>query len=255
MKINDFLKLLENYAPLQYSKIFCEKYGAYDNSGIIVDTKADITGVVFTLDLTKKAVDLAIEKGANLIVTHHPAIYKPISEISDFSNALLYATSNKIAIISMHLNLDSAEEGIDYYFAKNIGAKDFDIIYAILDGGYGRTFTLKNITLYEIAENIKNNFKTQRVLVYGKNLKKDYKVASFCGAGLSQDELKKISGVDLVISADIKHDVLVACDNLGISVITLTHYASEFYGFTQFYNQIKKQTKMQVYLNNDEHLL
>ncbi len=255
MKITEFLKLLENYAPLEYSKIFCTDYGAYDNSGIIVSTNDDIKGVVFSLDLTKGAVDLAIEKGANLIVTHHPAIYKPISEINDLSNALLYAVSNKIAIISMHLNLDSAKEGIDYYFAKTIGAKDFKIIYPIKDGGYGRIFTLKNTTLSDIVNNLKENFKTQRVLVYGKDEKKDYVLATFCGSGLSENELKILNNVDLVISSDIKHNVIVACDNLGIKVISVTHYASEFLGFSKFYNQIKKQTQVQVYLNNDKHLL
>lgn len=255
MKINEFLKLLENYAPLEYSNIFCKDYGAYDNSGIIVNTTEDINGAVFTLDLTKSAVDLAIEKGANLIVTHHPAIYKPISEISDFSNALLYTVSNKIGIISMHLNLDSAKEGIDYYFAKTIGAKDFKIIYPIKEGGYGRIFTLKNTCLSEIVDNIKQEFKTQRVLCYGKDEKKDYIVASFCGSGLGENELKLLNGVDLVISSDIKHNLLVACDNLGIKVISVTHYASEFLGFSKFYNQIKKQSQVQVYLNNDKHLL
>ncbi len=255
MKINDFLKLLEEYAPLEYSNIFCSKYGAYDNSGIIVGTTDDISGVVFTLDLTKNAVDLALEKGANLIVTHHPAIYKPISEISDFSNALLYATKNKIAIISMHLNLDSAVHGIDYYFAKNIGATDCEIVYPILDSGYGRVFTLKNTSIEQIANTIKQNFKTQRVLVYKKQDKTDLKVATFCGSGLSENELKLLNDVDLVISSDIKHNVLIACDNLNVSVISLTHYASEFYGFEQFYNKIKAKTQVQVYLNNDEYLL
>ena len=255
MKINEFLKLLENYAPLEYSHEFCTKYGAYDNSGIIVNTDSDISGVVFTLDLTRGAVDLAVEKGANLIVTHHPAIYKPISEISDFSNALLYAVNNKIAIISMHLNLDSAKEGIDYFFAKTIGANDFKIIYPIKEGGYGRIFTLKNTSVSQIVDRIKQNFKTQRVLAYGSDEKKDYIVATFCGSGLGESELKLLDGVDIVISSDIKHNILIACDTLGIKVISVTHYASEFLGFSEFYNQIKKQSQVQVYLNNDTHLL
>ena len=49
----------------------------------------------------------------------------------------------------------------------------------------------------------------------------------------------EINGVDLVISSDIPHHVIVACDNLGISVISLTHYASEFFGFLKFYEQTK----------------
>ncbi len=255
MKINEFLNMLEKYAPLEYSNIFCKEYGAYDNSGIIISTDDDISGVIFSLDLTKKAVDLALKKGANLIVTHHPAIYKPISTIENFSNALLYAVSNKIAVISMHLNLDSAKEGIDYFFAKKLGAIDEEILYPIKDGGYGRIFSLKNTSLSKIVSDIKTNFKTRRVLVYGKDENKDYKVASFCGAGLGQDELRALDKVDLVISADIPHHVLVACDNLGVSVISLTHYASEFFGFENFYNQIKQLSALSVYINCDEQML
>ena len=52
MKIIDVLQALEKIAPLSLSNEFCQKYGAYDNSGIIIDTDKDITGVVFSLDLT-----------------------------------------------------------------------------------------------------------------------------------------------------------------------------------------------------------
>jgi putative NIF3 family GTP cyclohydrolase 1 type 2 len=96
---------------------------------------------------------------------------------------------------------------------------------------------------------------SQKRWSYKKSEKKDYVVASFCGAGLGEDELKLLDGVDIVISSDIPHHVIVACDNLGISVISLTHYASEFFGFLKFYEQIKEQSQVQVFINNDEHLL
>ena len=100
MKTKEFLSLLEEYAPLSLSSEFCEKYGAYDNSGIIVDTDSEITGVVFSLDLTKDAVLKAVQLNYNLIVTHHPAIYKGIKSISP-NDALYLAIKNDITQISI----------------------------------------------------------------------------------------------------------------------------------------------------------
>ena len=255
MKINEFYKFLNEFAPIEYSNVFCEKYGAYDNSGILVDTYEDINSVVFSLDLTLNAVLYAKEVGAKLIVTHHPAIYKPISSVNDFSNALLSCINEKIGVISMHLNLDSAPMGIDHYFCQGIGGENAKIVYPILEGGYGRVFTLKNTSLSQIKQHIESEFNTNRVLVYGLDAQKDYKVASFCGGGLGEKEILSLTDCDLFISSDIPHHVLLSAINNKKSVINLTHYASEFYGYEKIFNQLKNKTKVQMYLNNDKHLL
>ena len=76
MKITEYLKTLEEYAPLYLSKAFIEK-GARDNSGIIIKASDEVTKAVFSLDLSEKAIELAKKTKADLIVTHHPAIYYP----------------------------------------------------------------------------------------------------------------------------------------------------------------------------------
>ena len=66
MTLQEVLKALEEYAPLELSDKLVQKMGGYDNSGIIAQVKGDITGIVFTLDLTDISVHKAIETGANL---------------------------------------------------------------------------------------------------------------------------------------------------------------------------------------------
>ena len=140
MKIDKVLQILEEKAPLSISNEFCLKCGAYDNSGIIVDVNEDITGVLFSLDLTNNAIETAIKSNCNLIVTHHPAIYKGVDKLYE-SDAVFKAIKNGIGVISMHLNLDACKEGIDYWFSKGLGAKKQEVLMKLSNGGYGRTFT------------------------------------------------------------------------------------------------------------------
>ena len=81
MKLNEIYALLDAPAPRALSEEYCAKYGAYDNSGVLIDTGADIGKILFSLDLSAAAVREAEKAGANLIVTHHPAII-PESAIS-----------------------------------------------------------------------------------------------------------------------------------------------------------------------------
>ena len=67
MKLNDFYQTLEMVAPKRLSNEYCEKYGAYDNSGVLLETGDEIVGVVFSLDFSQKAIDKAIETGAPIV--------------------------------------------------------------------------------------------------------------------------------------------------------------------------------------------
>ena len=74
MKSVDIAAVLESFSPVSVSDEYCARYGAYDNSGILVDSGDDATGVLFSLDFSSAAIAAAQKAGANVIVTHHPAI-------------------------------------------------------------------------------------------------------------------------------------------------------------------------------------
>ena len=121
-----FEKLCE-YAPIELSDKLVALENGYDNSGIIVGNTGDIEKILFCLDLTGESVKAAIEKGVNLIVTHHPAIYNPLKSISE-NSALYNCVKNNVAVISMHLNLDCAKTGVDYCLAEGLGGKITEIL-------------------------------------------------------------------------------------------------------------------------------
>lgn len=237
MKISAVLDVIESLAPFSLSNKFVELTNGYDNSGIIASIDEEITGVVFTLDLTFESVERAISEGANLIVTHHPAIYAPIKSVE---GALLSAISNKIGVISTHLNLDCAKEGIDFSLANGLGANKQSILTELGDGcGYGRLFEA-DTTVLELANRYKTVFKTQNVMIFGGD-RKVKKVASFCGSGLDISEINLASEADVFVSSDIKHHVILYALEMGKSVLNVSHYTSEVYGFKVFFNKIKKQ--------------
>ncbi len=253
MKITEFYNLLDKEYPFELSKKLCEKEGLYDNSGILVSIDEEITGALFCLDLTFSAVDFAKEKGCNLIVTHHPVIYSPIKSVS---GVLLYAIQSGVGVISMHLNADVAKYGVDYYFAKGLGAKNAKILTDLGSKcGYGRVFET-NQTLGEIANFAEKEFQT-KVITYGNFDKKIKSVASFCGAGF-EEGMASVEA-DLICSADPKHHIILELLESGKCVICFTHYATENYGFMKLYADFLEnkaiKNKLNLYYFCDERLV
>lgn len=249
MKLKNIFETLNNYAPLNLSKEFVDMVNGYDNSGVIVETDEDIEKIVYALDLTNESVDKAIEVGAKLIITHHPAIYSSIKSLTYEDGALLKCIQNKIGVISMHLNLDVCSKGIDYYLANGLGAENQEILLNLGSNcGYGRVFKT-HLTAKELKNRYMQTFNTDKAVLYGDENKKINTVASFCGSGLDVSELETAKNADIYVSSDIKHHVIVSALEKGKCVLDVSHYSSEFYGFNKFYNEIAKN------LNGLEHIL
>ena len=269
MKLNEIYSIVNSIAPKTLSDEYCERYGAYDNSGIIVDSGEPIEKILFSLDLSKKTVEKAIEQHADLIITHHPAIYSKIGGITSddlLGEKLIACIKNGISVISMHLNLDCAIGGIDESLMDGVrkasgyeaeGNKtDVAIMHSLKDGGYGRAYDIKKITAGELAERLKKEFSSEKIIVYGENRLLE-KAASFCGAGGDEESVAfaKLQKAGVIISSDFKHHVIAEAIEKGLSVIVLTHYASENYGFKKYYEKISRQTGLSCLYYEDESLL
>lgn len=243
MKLNELLEILECVGPLSISEEFCKKFGCYDNSGILVDSGEQITGALFSLDLSEKAVEEAKKLGYNTIITHHPAIYGAISSVSvnDFKTSLIAdCLKNGISVISMHLNYDAAPEGIDYHLMRGLSGETGKTLVNLSVGAYGRVYDVKPLKLPDYVEFIKKNLQTDKIIYYGEKDKRVQRVASFCGAGCDDAAISFAAqeGADAFVSSDMKHHQICALLARGISVIILTHYAAEDYGFNKIYGKI-----------------
>ena len=121
MKIKEVIAALEQFAPLPLQE-------GWDNAGLQVGlTEADVSGALLCLDVTERIVDEAAQKGCNLIVSHHPLIFRKLSRISDenyVQRTVRKAIKNDVTIVSMHTNMDAAAGGVNFKIAEKLGLKN-----------------------------------------------------------------------------------------------------------------------------------
>jgi dinuclear metal center YbgI/SA1388 family protein len=121
MKLAVLTRFLESYAPLNYQE-------DYDNSGLIVgQAEMEVTGVLVALDCTEEIVDEALVHGYNVIVTHHPIVFKGLKKLNGknyIERVVMKAIKNDIALYAIHTNLDHVHNGVSGEICKRLGLKN-----------------------------------------------------------------------------------------------------------------------------------
>ncbi len=125
MKIKEIVSALEQFAPLPLQD-------GFDNAGLQIGlTDAEVTGALLCLDVTEAILDEAIALGFNLIIAHHPLIFKGYKSITgkDYvERCILKAIKNDLVIYAAHTNLDNAPEGVNFKIAEKIGLKNVRVL-------------------------------------------------------------------------------------------------------------------------------
>ena len=125
MKVKEIVSALERFAPLPLQD-------GFDNAGLQVGlTEAEATGALLCLDVTEAVVDEAVALGFNLIISHHPLIFKGYKSITGkdyIERCIMKAITHGIAIYSAHTNLDNAPGGVNFKIAEKIGLKNVRIL-------------------------------------------------------------------------------------------------------------------------------
>lgn len=124
-QIRDLMAYLEAMAPLAYQE-------SYDNAGLIVgDPSTEITGVLVTLDATEAVVDEAIAKGCNVVVAHHPIVFKGLKKLNGktyVERAVIKAIKHDIALYAAHTNLDNVVGGVNFTIAEKLNLQNVRIL-------------------------------------------------------------------------------------------------------------------------------
>lgn len=126
MKIKEIVEAIEKVAPRSFQE-------EYDNAGLIVgDKEIEIKGILLSLDVTEELIDEAIEKGCNLIVSHHPIIFKGLKKINGnnyVERCIIKAIKNDIALYACHTNLDNVlKRGVNQKVAQKLGLNQIEIL-------------------------------------------------------------------------------------------------------------------------------
>ena len=189
----------------------------------------EVSKVVLCLDANKNVVKEAIEKGAELIITHHPVIFNPIKSINDDIDAgemLVLALENGISIYSAHTNLDSAPGGLTDTVCNMLDLSPI----SNLEGNLGRLCkTEKGTTAKSLCDRIKKEFGIEK-LFSTFTTDKEINTVAICngGGGGELVDIAQTLGADVYISGDLKHHEMSA---LKISTTTdfieMRHFDSE----------------------------
>ncbi|MFC3810484.1 Nif3-like dinuclear metal center hexameric protein [Lacihabitans lacunae] len=125
MIIKDLTNYLETIAPLSYQE-------SYDNCGLLVgDPSWEITNVLVSLDITPEVVAEAVAKGCNVVVAHHPVIFKGLKKINGknyIEKTVISAIKNDIALYAIHTNLDNVADGVNFKIAETLGLKNIKVL-------------------------------------------------------------------------------------------------------------------------------
>ena len=125
MKLSEVIDFLEELAPPALQE-------DYDNSGLLAGSRdMEVKGVLASLDCTEEVVDEAISKGCNVVVSHHPLIFKALKKVtgSNFvERTLIKAIKNDVALYAIHTNLDNVMHGVNARICDKLGVENRSIL-------------------------------------------------------------------------------------------------------------------------------
>ena len=234
MKCREIIEILETLAPKSCA---CD----WDNPGLLAGRiDKDVKKILLTLDADDAAVERAKEIGADMLLSHHPLIFKPVKHVSDedfIGRRLVSLIQADVSYYAMHTNFDSAPGCMADIVADRLNFVDQKPLELMgeLSGtayGIGKTGTLKKpMTGPELAREVKNRFGLPFVTVYGSELYENEPVtrAATCpGAGGSEIREALRAGAQVFITGDISHHEGIDAAAQGMMIIGLEHVFMDF---------------------------
>lgn len=222
---------MEQWAP-------SEIIDSWDNTGFQIGRKnKNIKNIMLALDLDRYVLEESIKKNIDLIITHHPIIFKELDSVVDTNpngKLILDLIENDIAAYNAHSNLDLAVGGVSDALADKLKLKNISNLRE-LDGndysnnkfGYGRIGEIKKIDLESFINNMKNLLDIDDVILYGEIDKNISKIAVCGGSGsdFMEDALEK--GAEVYITGDIKYHEAQFAYERDLIILDIGHFHSE----------------------------
>lgn len=233
MKISDIICEMEKLAPL----CLAEKW---DNSGFLLgDSEQAVKRIFVCLEINSDTLKQAAEYGANLIISHHPLIFRPMARIieSDPTGRLVRELiKNNISVYSMHTNFDKTDGGMNDILASALGLEEVrpynESECVSLTGepleNIGRVGILEPPMLFEdFADFVRAVLDSKKLRTVG-NLNEEIRTVALCsGSGGSLTECAFHSGADVYLTGDIGHHDAQFASEIGLNIIDAGHFETE----------------------------
>lgn len=250
MKCEEVIECLSELAPFEYAE-------KWDNVGLLVGrSDKEIHKIFVAVDAGDAVIDEAIEKGCDMLLTHHPLIFSSLKNIvnHDFiGNRIIKLIKNDISYVAMHTNFDimgMADAAADELSLKHTEVLQITFEDDIAKSGFGRVGDLpREMTLSELSSAVKMAFHVPSVRVFGELDTVISKVAILPGSGKSGIENALACQAEAYITGDIDHHSGIDAVARGLCIIDAGHYGIEklFISYMKDYiNRNMKQLQVET---------
>ena len=239
VKIKQVLSALEQFAPLPLQE-------SWDNAGLQIGlTEAEVSGALLCLDVTEKIIDEAVAKGCNLVVSHHPLLFrglKQVSDANDVQRTVRKAIKHDICVISMHTNMDNAKGGVNFKIAERLGATP---IGAISEAPTEKIPMVladlpEPMEAFAFISLVKERFSV-KCAHCNELLQRPVKTVAICGgAGDFMLDDAIAQGADAFITGEMHYHVFFGHEQ-EIQICVIGHYESEQFTSEIFQEIIQKE--------------
>lgn len=231
LSVQTIMSALDRIAPRRLAE-------DWDNPGLLVGSFAQkVHRLMVALDVDDAVVDEAIERRADMIIAHHPAIFRGMKHLRTdlpLGRRLAKLVTHHIAVAAAHTNLDITRGGVNDVLAAHLGLEKLAAFVATgeLDGevdSLGRIGTLPApVSIEEFADHVKNALHVSHVRLAAVPDRPVRRVAVCGGAGAEFIDKAAIRGADVYVTGDVKyHDAQRAVEQ-GMHIIDAGHFGTEF---------------------------
>ena len=229
MKIEKLFSMLNEIAPESLQE-------DWDNSGIQIcnDSQREIKRIMTCLELSDAVVDEAVEKHADVVITHHPLLFSRINAIKSndvAGNQIIKLIKNDIDVYSSHTSFDSASHGTNQDLAEQLHLTDISPIIPSKEypgcgmGRYG--FYEEPVSFSDFIDDIAEVCPDAEIRVAGMIPEYIKKAALCTGAGSEFIDEAALNGADVFITGDLKYHDARHADDIGFCVVDAGHYGTE----------------------------
>ena len=253
VKVRDIADSIERFAPRSLQE-------SYDNTGLQVgDPEMEVSAILLCLDVTEEIIHEAIERECNLIVSHHPLIFKGLKNLTGrtpVEQIVIDSIRKNMAIYSAHTNLDSTWDGVSHEIAHKLGLQELEVLVPQPEndkvglGVIGSTIPVPKI---EFLRKIKDTFNVKALRYSAQSSALVIRKVAVCGgsgAALIEEAINK--NADILVTGDVKYHDFTSFGS-EIVIADIGHYESELCSRDILYRIIKESFPEQVvYLSDTE---
>ncbi len=202
---------------------------SWDNDGLMccADSSIDVNNVLITLDVTEEVVDYAIDHNFNLIISHHPLVFRPVGSVTEdnhISRKVIKLISNNIAVFSFHTRADKCDGGVNDILAEMFSLRNIE---KFGEGELGRIGNLDEECELDVFLELVKTRLSADVIRYADGYNTVKRVAVVGGDGKDFIKAAIASGADTYVSGRLSYNTMEEASEMGINLIEAGHYFTE----------------------------